>query len=287
MWSAYRLGRATTTQITLDALDGSHETGRSLPQRFGLTIGQMARALGRLGYEPFIYDISESTRWKPVGTVYGYVSSNVPVILTCRLPEPTAPGGSAYHAVLAVGVRSTEGASPSRSVSSFIVQDDRYGPYVEFAWAPEDRDETPLPGRFRYHNGEEREAWIDGILVPLPPGVATINSEAHIAGSALIRRAAQELRGPAPEALTMNTYLMDSNILKLGASSWSDAVLTDSIRQTALPHWVWVTEGWEEWGSPNSDVRSRAVTDPTALRDAEPASRALWLAYAGKLVPVT
>lgn len=273
--AAWGLPRTSTARITAEAVADADDAGRNLPQRFGFTPGGMARALARIGYDPFVYDLLRSVAWHPTGTLYGYVSSNIPVILIVDL------GGGAVHAVLVVGFeydesRVTEGRSLSHGVTSFIVHDDRYGPYGRMR--VENDDGHYLTVVFEYPEGMESESCvIQALVVPLPRGVSTISHDAHLFGRRWARDTVDFFG--EPYRLTEKTYLVESNDLKTQASGWPQ-VLRDDLRQTALPHWVWVTECHElPLGGPPVAV---AVTDPTVLRDAT--RRMLWCHYRGTLL---
>jgi hypothetical protein len=113
--------------------------GRPMPSD-GLHYDQMMEAIRSVGYSPVIYGIQDSETTKHM--VYGYIESEVPPILLCRL----ADGGD--HAIVGVGhgyqypVESPElipvgfqdepilyYARSSQWVSNILVNDDQRGPY--------------------------------------------------------------------------------------------------------------------------------------------------------------
>lgn len=282
---AFGLPRTSSYEVTrLAGVDGQGHG--MLPQRFGLDPGQIAMALARLGFHPFVYDL-ENFRWRAPGTVYGALISGIPVILMVEFfteGAPSSTGGGLppdiaaseereRHAILAVGfrheLRTAEAAGGwAGGMTRLLIHDDRYGPYL--AATPEPGVGEGVVKLAVEYPGGPREVMVKQMIVPLPPKTYTISTDAHIAGGKLLGQKFQA------EDVAFRTYLTSSRELKAATPGWKHARVGLSLSGTPLPQRVWVTEAWSRpLDSRDSGVRARVVMDATVLRDSS-ISRYLW-----------
>jgi len=276
MSQQFGLPRTSSSEVTLSATRHSHTFGRSLPQHYGLSVGEMSHALAEVGYSPFVYDL-DNFHWRAAGTVYGYVESGIPAILQCEMQD------GSFHALLAVGVEFDSGRIPTAGsfrdgVRALIVHDDRSGPYGRLTIVQEPA--KSVAGRmycdltFEGTTQPERVAVL-AILVPLPNGVHTISTRAHVKGRDWLALAYKSETGIGlpGQSLAFRTRLWDSVGLKRASFSWQQQGAAADLRETALPHWVWVTEAYE--GTSFLEPQGRYVSDASML-SGDAKGRRLW-----------
>ena len=276
----HNLPRSSSSDITLLAAPASSDMGRPLPQRFGLTTTEIMRALHSLGYEPFVYDLT-SERFAARGTIYGYLASNIPLILMVTLPG-REPDATDRHALLAVGydfdfAQADREKRNAAGLTHLIVHDDRHGPYVlgRLDTAP-----ASLPTIELHYVTGTATAVVHQIVVPLPPKIYTISQEAHIHGQSflgLISGSADPDSEPVPLhwPFMVRTRLVEVTSLKRESRQWTQEGPSFDLRSQSLPRRVWLSEAISKPLTVDSPVLGRVVIDPSVLRDAT-ASRYLW-----------
>lgn len=273
------VGIPLTTSYDITRLAGADRDGLGLlPQRFGLNPEQIALALARLGFHPFIYDL-EHFPWKALGTIFGALISDLPVILMVEfLPgdggERSDIDGATdrdRHAVLAIGYvhdaeRAEAGNGWVAGVTELLLHDDRYGPYLR---AVPERDVQGVMTLDVDYDSGVRRVLVKQLIIPLPPKTYTISTDAHIAGKNLLDR------WLANERVMYRTFLRPSRQLKDDSGTWADQAVAWSLATTQLPNRVWVTEASTRPLGAGSEVIGRAIMDASVLRDSS-VSRYLW-----------
>lgn len=239
--------------------------------------------LHELEYGPFVYwfdgrndPAHHSLNW--VGVLYGYLASNIPVIVMCDIP------GVGRHALVAVGAELTPRepeAQPAgnlgvrtfaRDVTSFFVHDDRWGPFAQLRVFHTDSadDLPPTAGTIEYATGEARTVVITALMVPLPINVILLSEWAHLFGVGQIQTGyqiaqnARDYRGPYRTALYLSTDI------KAATHNWraEHQPAAHVLRNMPMPKWVWMTEAFGDDATvPTTEhVIARIITDSTQLQ---------------------
>ncbi|MBK7124744.1 MAG: hypothetical protein IPH65_02290 [Dehalococcoidia bacterium] len=158
-------------------------------------------------------------------------------------------------------------------MTSLLVHDDRYGPFV-VATPEAEASSGTLVLSMDYLSGKQ-DVLVKQLIVPLPPKTFTISTDAHIAGRSGLEKL-YERENRAVENTALRTVLMKSGELKRAPRTGDFQDVAASLAWTPLPARVWVSEFWTRpLDGPDSSVAARVVMDATVLRDAS-LSRYLW-----------
>lgn len=231
--------------------------GRLLPTP-GLSVEQITGVLARTGLPPTFYNVGAANlrdrpdNWPPRGDAgrndrdaatkrlcCRYLNSALPILAVVRLAAQSATM-SERHAMVICGYIRRSGASDV----SFIVNDDRRGPYLRVDNTVEDVD---------YESGE-RYAW-DAVLVPVPEKLWMAAEAAERAGCTQLLAAARvasiagfaaasvvESKHAAGE-LSVRTYAISGTRFKERVRKhYSDPNIVREYSLLRLPRYVWVVE---------------------------------------------
>lgn len=211
MHQKFNFPRVLPFEITKYASQSLSWFGRTIPTR-GLMVYQMINALNNMGYSPELFSKpsereyhdseqyeSEKKTWDPVGFIYDYIESRIPVLVS-------APG----HVVTIIGHMFTpnpiclkekierkkekfekdiknSGSSKEKLIFSsklfvngFIIQDDSSGPY-RILPIDETVNIEGMNGLLPLHGCAHKSVKnIEHIIVPLPEKIYLLGSEAYL-----------------------------------------------------------------------------------------------------------
>lgn len=248
-------------------------SSRTLPNRSGLSIEQIAQAVRAAGYAPHVLTLrgqeaalvgacwgsGEYARIR--ASLYPYVESGIPVLLLLR----AAWGG---HAVVMVGHDWTASNGLGRQEKSammdashwahpFIINNDNAGPYLRLSQGPERADYSMANAVY---------------AIPLmPPGIWVDGTEAHAACTDLVQRLQLPFKQGVAEQWVSRIRLVprwrfreavaNSRALSLAVRRY--------YRQKWLPRFMWQmqlndAEGYECAGEVKVRTLGEVLLDPTA-----------------------
>lgn len=257
IWMAFRTLRRKEGQVAHSPAEITSAatrflvTGRTLPNRRGLIVEQVAEAIRSAGYSPhmiplrhFNQQATQATLDNALIALYPYVESGIPVLLLLF------PANSEGHAVLLIGhnwndppakllpfgsfqhpdwntpITISDAAS---WIDPFIVHNDNSGPYLD------------LPAQGAPYSLETAVSAIPFF----PSDVYMDGAEARLTAQNLLKAVVTEANAqePALQDLVARTYLQDRSDFR--AATFSSDMPSDVkgyYRMKWLPKRIWVTE---------------------------------------------
>lgn len=225
---------------------------RPIPAQAGLDLQQVISAVHHAGFAPQVLKAADNHEAFAVA-LKCYLASGIPVVLILE-----EAGG--YHAVTAVGYRSSDDEEPSQpivvqddaaipfattGISRVYVHDDRLGPYARMRWEPQAEDLPTLahikrPGAAYAYGGERMKVW--AAIAPLYPkirlsarGLLKVVAETYPLIKLLARERREEIRFELRFVLG-GAYLAEISTLGIQDT----ARVQEFVTQTALPRYVGV-----------------------------------------------
>ncbi len=252
------LALVSPAQLTGEMLGYVPPGGWSVPIVTGATTGpttrQIIRLLGAHGYCPVVYEPSANSGDEPKETIYKYVESGIPVVVTFKTNR-------GWHAVTIIGHAYDTDATPttvglggtkfyrsSQWVPYFIAHDDQSGPYRKLVVA--DRTVSIERCTSKYPRKPHLTGRLGAIIACVPPGILLSGHEAEFKMISLLRDLGKEVFPKGlPDDLVLRTFVVASNDFKRSfdgerAMSCTPGVtpLAVCYRGTTFSRHVWVME---------------------------------------------
>lgn len=258
-------------------------SGRTLPNRDGLRLEQIAQAVRAAGYAPHVLTLRPPERamkghaWlsgeheQICAALYPYVESGIPILLLLQ----AAWGG---HAVVIVGHGWTAASGPNPLAQSerqsmpvcdasnwahpFIINNDNSGPYLRLPRGPA----RGAPANYAYSMANATYA------IPLmPPGVWVDGTEARAACIDLVQRMGLPFSAAATGQSVSRVRLVARWRFREAAAAAPalSRALRRYYRQKWLPRFMWsmqfnALDGYERAGEARVRTLGEVLLDPTA-----------------------
>jgi len=206
---------------------------------------------------------SQSIQAKVARVCCRYMNSKIPVLVVMRV-NPRENGEDALHAVTVCGYKREDELEGG---VSFIINDDRRGPYLTVKNVLNDRDES----------AQSTFAW-SHILAPLPEKLWMTGEAAERQGSEALLVAAREALDKVPSAQILLKAHEDENLVvrcyAITSSGYKqrlyrrciDPNILEAIAFARLPQYVWVVEAIDRTlrGHMQPAVLGEVVIDATS-----------------------